>query len=243
MGQGFETLARRRRRVGEVSREHEWADAADFAAKNNFVMSAFNAGQLDGRGEDARLEVDTSALQKPPRRSARGRSRVATRRSGRDKGRSRTRSKSFPRIPTNTDGSDSTPVIRGSRGSGAVGAIASPGMVTRSRARSRSRASARASARRSDAAVARAQPYQASYDVRARHAPSPFPVLAESVHPRGRQARSYASYLPQPLDPTGRKGWIGQNLGGAPPAQQARDFFMSSFDALAPTSPHFFPAF
>ena len=52
IGQGFETLARRRRRVGEVSREHEWADAADFATKNNFVMAAYSAGQLDGAGEE-----------------------------------------------------------------------------------------------------------------------------------------------------------------------------------------------
>ena len=170
---------------------------------------------------------------------------MATRRSGRDKNRSRTRSKSFPRINTN---GGTAPAIRGSRGSGVVGAIASPGMVTtRSRARSRSRASTRASTlaitRRPDAAAAHGQPYTLSYfDARARHAMNPFPVPAESAYARVRQVRSHASCLPQPLDPTGRKTW--QSLGGAPQAQViTRDAFTKSFDAFAPTSPHIFPAF
>ena len=95
MGQGFETLARRRRRVGEVSREHEWVDAADFAAKNDLAMITSNP-QLAGGGEEARLEFDANRLQRPKkrkRRSARGRSRVTPTRSGREGGKSRTTSK------------------------------------------------------------------------------------------------------------------------------------------------------
>ncbi|GMI11957.1 hypothetical protein TrVE_jg13980 [Triparma verrucosa] len=143
LGPGFETLARRRRRVGDVVIDHQWADADAFARENNMASDANpNAHLLDGVLQVGRKEVAAALLPRPfkataattraTHRQGRGRDRnrvVTADRQQRKRSRTRSRSNhhSFPRINTRMAQEETEPpMLRDPSNRTGVAAVAGP---------------------------------------------------------------------------------------------------------------------